>query len=111
MAKRGTNGPARRSRLLSPVWWAGPPPIPRMELPRATNTVTRPPRRSRLGKPLADSGSEPRANVSPHLKKPAARVTQHPGDWDWGCTSASDFFAREFRLSRTTGERAAWAFA
>jgi hypothetical protein len=42
----GTDGPARRSRLLSPAWWTGPPPIPRRGLPRATNRMTRPPRRS-----------------------------------------------------------------
>ncbi len=42
----GTDGPARRSRLLSPAWWTGPPPIPRRGPPRATNRMTRPPRRS-----------------------------------------------------------------
>src|SRR3954454_14386827 len=29
VAKLGTYGPARRSRLLSPAWRTGPPPIPR----------------------------------------------------------------------------------
>jgi hypothetical protein len=46
VAKLGTDGPARRSRFLSPAWWTGPPPIPRRRPPRATNRVTRPPRRS-----------------------------------------------------------------
>ena len=46
MAKLGTDGPARRSRLLSMARWAGPPPIPRRGPPRTTNRVTRPPRRS-----------------------------------------------------------------
>ena len=46
VAKVGTDGSARRSRLLSPAWWTGPPPIPRCALPRATNRMTRPPRRS-----------------------------------------------------------------
>jgi hypothetical protein len=46
VAKLGTDGPARRSRLLSPAWWTGPPPIPRCGPPRATNRMTRPPRRS-----------------------------------------------------------------
>ena len=46
VAKLGTDGPARRSRLLSPAWWTGPPPIPRRGPPRATNRMTRPPRRS-----------------------------------------------------------------
>jgi hypothetical protein len=45
VAELGTEGPARRSSLLSPAWWTGPPPIPRHGPPRATNTVTRPPRR------------------------------------------------------------------
>ena len=46
VAKLGTDGPARRSRLVSLAWWAGPPPIPRCRPPRATNRMTRPPRRS-----------------------------------------------------------------
>ncbi len=46
VAKLGTDGPARRSRLLSSAWWTGPPPIPRRGPPRATNRMTRPPRRS-----------------------------------------------------------------
>ena len=46
VTKPGTDGPARRSRFLSLAWWTGPPPIPRFGLPRATNRVTRPPRRS-----------------------------------------------------------------
>jgi hypothetical protein len=46
VAKLGTDGPARRSRWLSPAWWTGPPPIPRGVPPRATNRMTRPPRRS-----------------------------------------------------------------
>jgi len=46
VAKLGTDGPARRSRLSSLAWWTGPPPIPRCRPPRATNRVTRPPRRS-----------------------------------------------------------------
>ena len=46
VAKLGTDGPARRSRLLSPAWWTGPPPIPRRGPPRATNRMTRPPKRS-----------------------------------------------------------------
>src|SRR5271157_3717746 len=46
VAKLGTDGPARRSRLLSPAWWTEPPPIPRRGPPRATNRMTRPPRRS-----------------------------------------------------------------
>jgi hypothetical protein len=46
MAELGTDGPARRSCLLSLAWWAGPPPIPRRGPPRATNGMTRPPRRS-----------------------------------------------------------------
>jgi hypothetical protein len=46
VAELGTDGPARRSSLLSPAWWTGPPPIPRRGPPRATNRVTRPPRRS-----------------------------------------------------------------
>ncbi len=46
VAKLGTDGPARRSRWLSPAWWTGPPPIPRRGPPRATNRMTRPPRRS-----------------------------------------------------------------
>ena len=46
VAKLGTDGPARRSSLLSPAWWTGPPPIPRRGPPRATNRMTRPPRRS-----------------------------------------------------------------
>src|SRR6516164_474042 len=46
VAERGTDGPARRSCWLSPAWWPGPPPIPRYGPPRATNRMTRPPRRS-----------------------------------------------------------------
>ena len=46
VTKLGTDGPARRSRLLSSAWWTGPPPIPRRGPPRATNRMTRPPRRS-----------------------------------------------------------------
>jgi hypothetical protein len=46
VTKLGTDGPARRSRWLSPAWWTGPPPIPRRGLPRATNRMTRSPRRS-----------------------------------------------------------------
>ena len=46
VAKLGTDGPAGRSRLLSPAWWTGPPPIPRRRPPRATNRMTRPPRPS-----------------------------------------------------------------
>ncbi len=46
VAKLGTDGPARRSRLLSPAWWTGPPPIPCRGAPRAANRMTRPPRRS-----------------------------------------------------------------
>jgi hypothetical protein len=46
VAKLGTDGPARRSRLLRPAWWIGPPPIPRCGPPRATNRMTRPPSRS-----------------------------------------------------------------
>ena len=46
VAKLGTDAPARRSRWLSPAWWTGPPPIPRCGPPRATNRMTRPPRRS-----------------------------------------------------------------
>ena len=46
VAERGTDGPARRSCWLSPAWWPGPPPIPRCRPPRATNRMTRPPRRS-----------------------------------------------------------------
>jgi hypothetical protein len=41
-----TDGPARRSSLLSPAWWTGPPPIPHCGPPRTTNRMTRPPRRS-----------------------------------------------------------------
>ena len=46
VAKLSTDGPARHSRLLSPAWWTGPPPIPRRGPPRATNRMARPPRRS-----------------------------------------------------------------
>src|SRR5271170_5075181 len=46
VAKLGTDAPARRSRWLSSAWWTGPPPIPRRGPPRATNRMTRPPRRS-----------------------------------------------------------------
>jgi hypothetical protein len=46
VAKLGTDGSPRRSRWLSPAWWTGPPPIPRCAPPRATNRMTRPPRRS-----------------------------------------------------------------
>jgi hypothetical protein len=46
VTKPGTDGPARRSRFWSLAWWTGPPPIPRFGPPRATNRVTRPPRRS-----------------------------------------------------------------
>src|SRR5271154_4122386 len=46
VAELGTDGPSRRSSLLSPAWWSGPPPIPHRGPPRATNRVTRPPRRS-----------------------------------------------------------------
>lgn len=46
VSKPGTDGPARRSRLVSLAWWAGPPPIPRCRPPRASNRMTRPPRRS-----------------------------------------------------------------
>jgi hypothetical protein len=46
VAKLETDGPARRSCLLSSAWWTGPPPIPRRGPPRATNRMTRPPRRS-----------------------------------------------------------------
>jgi len=46
VAKLGTDGPARRSRWVSPAWWTGPPPIPCCEPPRATNRMTRPPRPS-----------------------------------------------------------------
>jgi hypothetical protein len=79
VAELGTDGPARRSSLLSPAWWTGPPPIPRRGPPRATNRVTRPPRRSPRRKLLADSGSEPGVNASPLFKEPAARRTQHDG--------------------------------
>ena len=77
MAKLGTDGPARRSRLLSPAWWTGPPPISRRGPPRATNRLTRPPRRSPRRKLLAVSGSEPGVNASPLFKEPAARMTRH----------------------------------
>jgi hypothetical protein len=83
VAKLGTDGPVRRSGLVSLVWWTGPPPIPRCRPPRATNRMTRPPRRNPLGKLLADSGSEPGANASPLFKEPAARMTRHDGR---GCT-------------------------
>ena len=46
VAKLGTDGPARRSRWLSPACWTGPPPIHRCGAPPATNRMTRPPRRS-----------------------------------------------------------------
>jgi hypothetical protein len=46
VAKLGTDGPARRSRLLRSAWWTGPPPIPRRGPPWATNRMTRPPRRN-----------------------------------------------------------------
>jgi hypothetical protein len=46
VATLGTDGPARRSRWLIPAWWTRPPPIPRCVPPRATNRMTRPPRRS-----------------------------------------------------------------
>ncbi len=46
VAELGTDGSARRSRRLSPARWTGPPPIPRCVPPRATNRMTRPPRRS-----------------------------------------------------------------
>ena len=46
VAELGTDGPARRSSLLSPAWWTGPPPIPRCGPPRATNRMTRSSRRS-----------------------------------------------------------------
>ena len=46
VAEFGTDGPARRSRLSTPAWWTGPPPIPCRGPPRATNRMTRPPRRS-----------------------------------------------------------------
>ncbi len=46
MAMLGTDGPARRTRLLGSAWWTGPPRIPRRRPPRATNRMTRPPRRS-----------------------------------------------------------------
>jgi hypothetical protein len=46
VAKLGADGPARRSSLLSLAWRMGPPPIPRRRPPRATNRMTRPPRRS-----------------------------------------------------------------
>ena len=79
VAKLGTDGPARRSRLLSSAWWIGPPPIPRHGPPRATNRMTRPPSRSPRRKLLADSGSKPGVNASPLFKEPAAWVTQHDG--------------------------------
>ena len=77
MAKLGTDVPARRSSLLSPAWLTGPPPIPRYGPPRATNRMTRPPRRSPRRKLLAVSGSEPGVNASPLFKEPAARKTRH----------------------------------
>src|SRR5208337_3395585 len=83
VAELGTDGPARRSSLLSPAWWTGPPPIPRRGPPRATNRVTRPPRRSPRRKLLAVSGSEPGVNASPLFKEPAARMTQQDG---WACS-------------------------
>jgi hypothetical protein len=46
VAELGTDGPARRSSLLSPAWWTGPPPNPRCGPPRATNRMTRSSRRS-----------------------------------------------------------------
>ena len=46
VAEVGTDGPGRCSRLLSPAWWTEPPPIPRFGPPRATNRVTKTPRRS-----------------------------------------------------------------
>jgi hypothetical protein len=46
VAKLGTDGSARRSCLLSPAWWTGPPPIPRRGPLSTTNRLTRPPRRS-----------------------------------------------------------------
>jgi len=46
VAKLGTDGSTRRSRWLGPACWTGPPPIPRRAPPRATNRMTRPPRRS-----------------------------------------------------------------
>ena len=79
MAELGTDRTARRSRLVSLAWWTGPPPIPRRGPPRATNRVTRPPRRSPRRKLLADSGSVPGANASPLFKEPAARLTQQDG--------------------------------
>ena len=65
VTKLGTDGPARRSRFLTPAWWTGPPPIPRRGPPRATNRMTRPPRRRPRRKLLADSGSEPGVNAGP----------------------------------------------
>ncbi len=46
VAELGVDGPARRSSLLSPACWNGPPPIPRCGPPRATNRMTRSSRRS-----------------------------------------------------------------
>ena len=83
MAKLGTDGPARHCALLSSAWWTGPPPIPRRGPPRATNRMTRPPRRSPRRKLLAVSGSEPGVNASPLFKEPAARITQYDG---WACS-------------------------
>ena len=46
VAKLGTDGPVRPSSSARVAWWIGPPPIPRRGPPRATNRMTRPPRRS-----------------------------------------------------------------
>ena len=68
VARRGTDGPARHSRLLSLAWWTEPPPIPRRGLPLATNRLTRPPKRSPRRELLADSGSEPLGQRGPALQ-------------------------------------------
>jgi hypothetical protein len=83
VAKLETGGPVRCSHWLSLAWWTGPPPIPRRGPPRATNTMTKPPRRSPHGKLLADSGSEPWVNAGPLFKELAPRMSQHDG---WACS-------------------------
>ena len=46
MAKRGVDGPARRSSSVSRAWWTGPPPIHSPRAAAGHDRMTRPSRRS-----------------------------------------------------------------
>ncbi len=57
----------------------GPPPIPRRGPPRATNRMTRPPRRSPPQEAARGFWIRAWSHASLLFKEPAARMTQHDG--------------------------------